>query len=68
MLMAAEVKPGSTFRVGGQRALFPVHVPGGFMPYDVSADGQRFLFASLGQQRRSPTLTILLDWAVSARH
>ena len=40
--------------------LFQVRTNGGFMPYDVSADGQHFLVASGVEERRAQTVTVIL--------
>ena len=60
-LMAAAVTAnGSRFDVGAVQRLFEVPVVDGFWPYDVSANGQRFLVNVL--EGAVPPLTIVVNW------
>jgi serine/threonine protein kinase/dipeptidyl aminopeptidase/acylaminoacyl peptidase len=62
-LMAADVaiKPGA-IEPGPVRSL-GIPVPDGFYPYDVSADGQRFLVAAAREQKSPTALTLVENWA-----
>jgi hypothetical protein len=46
-------------RVGTPKALF--HMPLGFGPWDVTADGKRFLVAAPAGNTAVP-ITVLVDW------
>jgi Tol biopolymer transport system component len=67
-MIAVSVTTDSKFDIGKSTALFHlplgfagVPVPGGF-PYDVTADGQRFLIAApLAASNASP-ITVILNW------
>jgi Tol biopolymer transport system component len=60
-LMAAAVTAnGSRFDVGAVQRLFEVPVVDGVWPYDVSANGQRFLVNVL--EGAVPPLTIVVNW------
>jgi Tol biopolymer transport system component len=68
-LMATEVNGGSgTFEFGIPKPLFELRV--NFVnasPYDVAADGQRFLVASLVEQDVTPPVTVVLNWAAGLK-
>jgi hypothetical protein len=61
-LMAAEVLiKGATIEVGAVRSLdIPVSRP--YYRYNVSADGQRFLVATLQEQKSPVPLTLVQNW------
>src|SRR4029450_7561538 len=60
-LMAAGVTAnGSRFDVGTVQRLFEVPMVGGYWPYDVSPDGQRFLVNAL--EGEVAPLTIVVNW------
>jgi Tol biopolymer transport system component len=60
-LMAARVTAnGSRFDVGAVQRLFEVTMVDGYWPYDVSADGQRFLVNTL--DGAVAPLTIVVNW------
>ena len=62
-LMAAAVDGRtSIFQVGSDQALFAVRPQSGPWPYDVSADGQRFLVNSLVEQVSTNPLTVVVNW------
>ena len=64
-LMATEVNGSSgTFEFGIPKPLFGLRVNfgGSASPYDVAADGQRFLAASLVEQDVAPPATVVLNW------
>jgi eukaryotic-like serine/threonine-protein kinase len=66
-LTAATVNgQGATFEVGSVRTLFPVRprpmVTLGDYPYDVSADGQRFLVNTLIEETASTAITLVVNW------
>ncbi|HEY4579582.1 MAG TPA: hypothetical protein VIG89_00985, partial [Candidatus Acidoferrales bacterium] len=62
-LMAAAVNgKGSSFEVGIVKPLFDTRATGGRYPYDVSADGQRFLINTLPGQATSSPVTVVLNW------
>jgi hypothetical protein len=66
-LMAATVNgDASGFAVGAVRSLFAMH-PRPFVrldayPYDVAADGQRFLINTLVDQTTSIAITLVVNW------
>jgi len=60
-VMAAEVDAkGGSFQVGAVRPLFAAFAQDSAMPFDVSADGKRFLIVSVPEQ--SSALTLLVNW------
>jgi serine/threonine protein kinase/Tol biopolymer transport system component len=67
-LMAAEVKAnGSSLDIGNARLLFDAH--SGFGPYahyDVTADGKRFLVATLGEGGSVP-MTLVVNWTADLK-
>jgi eukaryotic-like serine/threonine-protein kinase len=68
-LMAVETKAGSTFEPGVPKPLFDVAVARAIATanYDVSTDGQRFLFMS-GQIDPNPSsLTVVLNWTADLK-
>ncbi len=70
-LMAAEVKwSGMTFQVGTVRPLFEVR-PAFFgpivHPYDVTADGQKFLVNTLSGTEYSPPITLVINWPAEVK-
>jgi hypothetical protein len=67
-LMAVDVAPGTTFQAGVAHQLF-TFVPGP-SPYDVSADGQKFLkFGAVGAITNGPPtpITVVLNWTAGLR-
>jgi serine/threonine protein kinase/Tol biopolymer transport system component len=66
-LTAAAVNgDGSSFQVGSVQPLFKVRphpqVSLGMYPYDVSADGQRFLVNSFVEETTTPAVTLFINW------
>jgi hypothetical protein len=63
-LMAAAVNgKGRSFEVGVVKPLFGTRAPIGFRyPYDVSADGQRFLINTVPEQATSSPITVVVNW------
>jgi Tol biopolymer transport system component len=60
-VMAAEVDAnGGSFQVGAVTPLFAAFVQDAAMPFDVSADGKRFLIVSVPEQ--SSPFTLLVNW------
>jgi Tol biopolymer transport system component len=68
-LMAAAVNgQGQEFEVGGVRPLFGLRTnAGGRYPYDVSADGQRFLVNTIVETTTQPPITLVVNWASALR-
>jgi hypothetical protein len=65
MLMAVDVDGrGAAFQVGTVRPLFnaPLDVDNTYYEYDVTADGQRFLMATVARAAASP-ITVVTNWA-----
>ncbi len=63
-MMAAEVKEnGSSFEVGAVHTLFETrpYRSGGLEPFDVTADGQRFIIDYLEEQP-SAAITLVVNW------
>lgn len=63
-IMAATVNDqGALFEVGDVRPLFTIPVTAGRFPYDVSADGQRFLVNTFADQTLTPEpMTVVVNW------
>jgi hypothetical protein len=61
-LMAVDLKPGKdSLEPSAPRELFPLPTPTiNFIPYDVSADGERFLVQAPPQQ--TSALSVILNW------
>ena len=71
-LTAATVNgEGANFEVGAVRTLFAVRprpmVTLGDYPYDVSADGQRFLVNTLVEETASAPITLVVNWAAGLK-
>ncbi len=61
LVMAAEVDAkGGSFQVGAVKPLFAAFAQDSAMPFDVSADGKRFLIVSVPEQ--SSSITLLINW------
>jgi eukaryotic-like serine/threonine-protein kinase len=63
-LMAADVVGGQTFAAGGPRPLFPIHPRARTLdyPYDVTADGRRFLVSVTSGEEAALPITLVVDW------
>ena len=69
-LMAVAVKGENHFEVGVATALFDVGDFGGGLslyPYDVTADGQRFLLLKPVEQTSSQAITVVLNWTAGLK-
>jgi eukaryotic-like serine/threonine-protein kinase len=71
-LAAATVNgEGATFEVGAVRTLFAVRprpmVSLGDYPYDVSADGQRFLINTVADETASAAITLVVNWTAGLK-
>jgi dipeptidyl aminopeptidase/acylaminoacyl peptidase len=71
-LMEVEVTPGSPLKAGVPKALFEISGAGGGdadgWPWDVTPDGQRFLFnRGTEQQGQVPPLTVVTNWQSSLK-
>ena len=65
--MAAAVNgQGASFEVTSITALFETRA-GGDYPYDVSADGQRFLIISASDDTSASGITVAVNWASGLR-
>ena len=65
-LMAAAVDgQGAAFQVGAVRPVFsaPVDIDNTFYAYDVTADGQRFLVATVAETTMPSPITVVTNWA-----
>ncbi|HET9793339.1 MAG TPA: protein kinase, partial [Thermoanaerobaculia bacterium] len=60
-IMAAQITLSPTFRSGAPYPLFAIH-PNGLQPFDVSADGQRFLVDTAPSDQGSPPFSLVLNW------
>jgi eukaryotic-like serine/threonine-protein kinase len=69
LLMAAPVDSGRTFGAGRPFALFesPNVGKGIETQYDVSPDGQRFLFNVVARAAKSPSITVVLNWTAELK-
>ncbi len=62
-LFSAPVRwSGATFEVGTAQPLFEVHAMPTNHPYDVTADGQRFLVNTLLGEASSGPVTLVINW------
>jgi len=62
-LMAVSItRRGGGIQVGVPRALFRTPAKRQFFPYDVSADGQRFLINALRDDPGAAPITLLVNW------
>jgi hypothetical protein len=59
--MAVPITLSPTFRSGPPSPLFAIH-PGGAQPFDVSADGQRFLVDIAPSDQGSSPFSLVLNW------
>jgi Tol biopolymer transport system component len=69
-LMAAAVNgKGSSLEVGAVKPLFQTRAasPNYQYPYDVSADGQRFLINTLPEQTASEPITVVVNWTAGLK-
>jgi serine/threonine protein kinase/Tol biopolymer transport system component len=69
-IMSVEVKAGSTFEVGSTKALFaaPLEAANVENRYEVSADGQRFLFNTLSGDAASMPITVVVNWPAAVKN
>jgi eukaryotic-like serine/threonine-protein kinase len=70
-MMAVEVKTGfsngkPTFEASAPKPLFETNAYG-LGPYTVSADGQRFLVNTQVSEEKSPSITVVLNWAAGLK-
>jgi hypothetical protein len=68
-LMAVDIRPGTTIEAGVPKALFdltPLRLVAG-STYAVTADGQRFLFVTQGQETSSLQYTVVVNWAAESK-
>jgi Tol biopolymer transport system component len=66
-VMAAEVDAkGGSFQVGWVTPLFAAFPEDAAMPFDVSADGKRFLIVSVPQEQSAP-ITLLVNWPAAIK-
>jgi len=63
-LMAVDVVGGSTFAAGDPKPLFLVHPRARTLdsPYDVTADGRRFLVSVTSGEEAASPITLVVDW------
>jgi len=68
LMVAAVNGKGTSFEVGAVKPLFETRAVTGLrFPYDVSADGQRFLINTLPEQATSAPITLVLNWTAGLR-
>ena len=68
LMVAAVNGKGSSFEVGAVKPLFDTHVFNGLRyPYDVTADGQRFLLSTVPGQVSSAPITVVLNWTAGLK-
>ena len=60
-MAAAVTRQGSSLQVGAARPLFETRPKIALNPYDVSADGQRFLVNTIVEEASTP-ITLLVNW------
>jgi hypothetical protein len=62
-LVAVEAgRQGSAFEVGTSRTLFEIRPRIYRYPYDVTADGQRFLVNTVVREASAEPITLLVNW------
>jgi eukaryotic-like serine/threonine-protein kinase len=64
-LVAADIRPGTTFAVGEQRTLFsfaPFFQLGSIPSYDVTADDKRFVMLREGESAQESELIVAMHW------
>ena len=61
-VVAVPVTLSPAFRAGTPVPLFPAHPNPSGLPYDVAADGQRFLVDTVAADEGSPPLTVISGW------
>jgi hypothetical protein len=67
--MAARVNgTGSRFEVGDITPLFRARPAFGRFPFDVSADGEKFLVLTTEEQSAPEPLVILVNWTAALRN
>ncbi len=71
-VLAVPVLQGSGLRVGEPVVLFGGRAdaydgPNGSRSFDVTADGQRFLFVRLGQETANLQYTVVVNWAAEVK-
>ena len=68
MFTAAEVSiTGDALEIGPRRPLFGPLVIGGRVPFDVSADGQRFLIVIPTEEHTVEPLTVVENWTAALK-
>ena len=60
-IMAVPISTSPTFRAGAPSPLFTIH-PGAGQPFDVSADGKRFLVLAGPADPGSPPFSLVVNW------
>jgi hypothetical protein len=66
-MKAVEVKTGSTFQAGIPQPLFETRSRGGFKPYTITRDGQRFLMpTAVGEGGPTPA-TVVINWTAGIK-
>jgi eukaryotic-like serine/threonine-protein kinase len=67
-LMAVEIKPGNSFEAGKPTTLFDLNALQAVVSrYDPSADGQRFLFVTQGQETSQLHYTVVVNWEAEVK-
>ncbi len=70
-MMAVPLKTQSTFEAGVPRMLFQTSAdplfPNLGIPYDVTADGQRFLVNVAMDESRASPITIITNWTAGLK-
>ena len=68
LMVAAVNGKGSSFEVGAVKPLFDMHVFSGLRyPYDVTADGQRFLVNTAPGRASSAPITVVVNWTTGLK-
>jgi Tol biopolymer transport system component len=68
LMVAAVNGKGSSFEVGAVKPLFDAHVFTGLRyPYDVTANGQRFLLSTVPVQASSAPITVVVNWTAGLK-
>ena len=66
-MAATVIVQGTGFEVGAVRPLFETHQSLVRAPYDVSANGQRFLISVALDQPVSAPITLVVNWAAGMK-
>jgi Tol biopolymer transport system component len=68
LMSVAVSEDGDAFHAEPPQPLFPIRTPQSRDPFDVSADGQRFLVLVGGTDNEAEVVTVVFNWAAALRN